>query len=789
MNGELQTILEEIALKIVLVTPDDIPNLGEVLNLLDELSKKINDLDLKTVIEKMMSQMESIILGEGDVELLFGTVQEGVSALQQVLIEEKRLEEVCFPKDYVSNIHSSPQGQSQQLEMYLSVQRDHLQALETSILASGESDFSKTETIKKILHNIKGESGLMGYITVSEMCHHIEDALEKDFIKNEIFIKVKDILYRTVMSTEKREDPDALKELLGTIQPNTSQTLDVSKNIESDKIKEVVSAFIKSSTSHFKEIDACLLKIKENAQDSGAALELFRLVRAIKGISAFIGVTPIFELSRSTADLISHCQNRKKSISDEKLNLITRSVEVLKKMVSSLKWVEEENNLHCPEEDEHNLLDQFDFHMEGKAAVDKTEKEIPKENEANPKPETTQLPSPPARQKANLSSNEMVKVDLEKIDQLVEMIGELVISESMVFHEPELMASIRSSARLQRNVERLRLISRNLQDLAVVMRLVPLQATFQKMNRLVRDVSKKLNKKIYFISEGGDTELDRTIAEQIGDPLVHMLRNAVDHGIESKEKRLAAGKPEEGKVILSAYHKGGNIVIEIEDDGGGIPKDIILKKAIDKEIVSPDRQLSEKEIFGLLFSPGFSTAAKVTDVSGRGVGMDVVKTNIEKLGGHIDIDSELGKGTSFKIILPLTMAIIDGMLIRVGEERYFVPILPIVETIELDHSKINVIANQSKTIYIRGEVIPLVHLSDIFETEVRTGDTEMVMIIENSGKSIALVVNELLGQQQVVIKNLSPYLGKVEGISAATIMSDGSVGLIIDPVEIFKISV
>jgi two-component system chemotaxis sensor kinase CheA len=333
------------------------------------------------------------------------------------------------------------------------------------------------------------------------------------------------------------------------------------------------------------------------------------------------------------------------------------------------------------------------------------------------------------------------------------------------------------------------MIMRQLQELSMSLRMVSIRSTFQKMARLVRDLSKKSGKEIHFVTEGEDTEIDKSVVENIGDPLIHMIRNSVDHGLESPEERIAKGKNPFGTILLKAYHKAGSVYIEIKDDGKGLDKELIFNKAVQKGLCKADDTLSEAEIFHFIFLPGFSTAKTVTDISGRGVGMDVVKRNIESLRGSVEIASEKDKGTLFTIRLPLTLAIIDGMIVRVDQSTYIVPTLSIIETIATSIEQFVNVLNKGELIKIRDSLIPVIHVSKIFGNQSHTfgGKSKIALIVEDMmRRRTGLVVDEIIGQQQVVIKNLGNGLGDIPGISGGAIMSDGTVSLIIDVSGIVK---
>lgn len=376
------------------------------------------------------------------------------------------------------------------------------------------------------------------------------------------------------------------------------------------------------------------------------------------------------------------------------------------------------------------------------------------------------------------TTSETVRVDRERLDKMINQIGELVIGTSMVEQDwSKFHPDMESAALVQ-----LGKIVRDLQEMSLSLRMVPIAASFQKMTRIVRDLSHRLGKQIHLETEGEDTELDKTVVDQIGDPLLHMVRNSVDHGIELPEERIAAGKSPEGTICLKAYHQGGNFIIEIQDDGKGLDRDRILRKAIERGIVSEHDNLSDEDIYGLIFAAGFSTAEQVTDVSGRGVGMDVVRRNVEALQGSISIRSQKGKGCRMIVRLPLTLAILDGLLVRVANDSYVIPLLSVVESINQKDRDIKSVLSKGEVITLRGEIVPLLRLDRILNLRQShdVTDTNLLVIVEDQGRKYSLAVDELLGQQQVVIKNLEANFQKVPGIAGATILGDGRVALILD---------
>jgi two-component system chemotaxis sensor kinase CheA len=381
---------------------------------------------------------------------------------------------------------------------------------------------------------------------------------------------------------------------------------------------------------------------------------------------------------------------------------------------------------------------------------------------------------------AATSEGGSIRVGVEKVDQLINLVGELVITQAMLAEttstfDPALHDRLfNGMAQLERN-------ARDLQEAVMSIRMMPMDYVFSRFPRLVRDLAAKLGKQVELITFGQATELDKSLIERIIDPLTHLVRNSLDHGIETLEVRRAAGKDPTGQLILSAAHHGGNIVIEVSDDGGGLRRDRILAKAAKQGMPVSD-SMTDEEVWNLIFMPGFSTADQVTDISGRGVGMDVVKRNIQSMGGHVEITSHAGKGTTTRIVLPLTLAILDGMSVKVGNEIFILPLNFVMESLQPSAEDIYTVANGERVVRVRGEYLPLVALHEVFSVEgARTEPTQgIVTIMQTEGRRFAMLIDELVGQQQVVVKNLETNYRKVRGISAATILGDGSVALIVD---------
>ncbi|WP_412022644.1 chemotaxis protein CheA [Burkholderia cepacia] len=386
----------------------------------------------------------------------------------------------------------------------------------------------------------------------------------------------------------------------------------------------------------------------------------------------------------------------------------------------------------------------------------------------------------PAAAAASGAEGSSIRVGVEKVDQLINLVGELVITQAMLAEtatafDPALHDRLfNGMAQLERN-------ARDLQEAVMSIRMMPMDYVFSRFPRLVRDLAGKLGKQVELVTFGQATELDKSLIERIIDPLTHLVRNSLDHGIETVDKRVAAGKDAVGQLVLSAAHHGGNIVIEVSDDGAGLNRERILAKAA-KQGMQVSDNISDEEVWNLIFAPGFSTAETVTDVSGRGVGMDVVKRNIQSMGGHVEITSLAGRGTTTRIVLPLTLAILDGMSVKVGNEIFILPLNFVMESLQPSNDDIYTVGNGERVVRVRGEYLPLVALHEVFSVEdARTDPTQgIVTIMETEGRRFAMLIDELVGQQQVVVKNLETNYRKVHGISAATILGDGSVALIVD---------
>lgn len=406
--------------------------------------------------------------------------------------------------------------------------------------------------------------------------------------------------------------------------------------------------------------------------------------------------------------------------------------------------------------------------------------------EVKPEPKKT----PAAQPRKAAAETGSIRVGIDKVDGLINRVGELVITQSMLGQVGSELMEVQhdSVERLHEGLAQLERNTRDLQEEVMRIRMLPISFVFNRFPRMVHDVSSKLGKKVELKLSGEQTELDKTVMEKIGDPLVHLVRNSLDHGLELPEERLAAGKPETGVVHLNAYHQGGHIIIEITDDGKGLNTQRIKEKAVENGLITSDQTLSEREIHELVFRAGFSTAAEVSDLSGRGVGMDVVRRNIESLGGHVSVKSEVGFGSTFTVSLPLTLAILDGQLVQVGDEVYIVPLVSVVESIQVSSAELSVVAGQGRLFFFREEYIPIVHLRQVFNFPALETPPEksLMVVVEGGGQKTGIIIDDLQGQQQVVIKSLETNYKRVDGVSGATILGNGDVALILDITGLVK---
>ena len=584
-----------------------------------------------------------------------------------------------------------------------------------------------------------------------------------------------------------------------------------------DTDSELMGEFITESNEAIDAAEASLLDLETSPEDVEAIDTVFRSFHTIKGTSAFLGLDILTHLGHLSENLLSRIREKEIVCRGGYADLALRSVDILKELLQGVQDALGGQDFPVPESyhslvalledpEAHGISDESSYAeppparlgdilvSQGKAdrqeveAVAASKGDAPL-GEALVKSSTAKVSDVAQALRSQKASPEAsLRVRTEKLDQLIDMVGELVIAHSMVAQD-ELMLD-RTHYETARKVTHAGKIVTELQDLCMSLRMVPMRAVFQKMARLVRDLSRKVGKQVEFSTEGEETEIDRNMVDIIGDPLVHMVRNAVDHGIEMPQDRQALGKPPTGQVRLHAYHAGGNVIVELTDDGRGLNREQIAAKAVSNGLIESADGLSDREVFELIFAAGFSTAEEVTDVSGRGVGMDVVRRGIESLRGRVQISSNFGQGSTFTIVLPLTLAITDGLLVSAGAERFIIPTVNIYMNFRPKPDSLSTVAGRGEMVLLRNELMPIYRLHRLFNIEdaVQEPTQGILVVVGDGNRRCAVMVDELLGQQQVVAKSLGDTLGRIRGVSGAAILGDGKVGLILDTTGLVEIA-
>jgi two-component system, chemotaxis family, sensor kinase CheA len=542
---------------------------------------------------------------------------------------------------------------------------------------------------------------------------------------------------------------------------------------------ELIADFVHEAREHLESIEAHLLAVGEDRNSSEAVNAIFRSFHTIKGLAGFLELPLIQSVAHETETVLDLVRQGKATVTPAAVDIILESRDYISRWLKLLAA-----GPGCsPGADLTNnaaLLERI-----RNLATGEEPRPVSSSQPLAEAPATEAPPAPEARKQRNSS----VKVDTAKLDYLVDMVGESVIAQSLLQHDATLAAL--NDARISRNLATLARLTAEVQRTVMAMRMVPIGPLFQKMARLVRDLSRKCGKRIAFESSGEDVELDRNIVEELADPLMHMVRNSVDHGIEPANVREAAGKDATGRISLKAFHRSGQIVIDVADDGRGLQRKRILDKARERGLLAQGAAISDTECLNLIFHPGFSTAERVSDLSGRGVGMDVVRRQIQNLRGSVDIDSVEGAGTRFSLRLPLTLATIDGLVVKVGGERYIVPLAPVRQILRPSPGMVTTIEGKAEVVSLRDHLLPLVRLHQKFGIEPACSDPcgGVLIVIDVDGMSFCLLVDELIGKQEVVIKGLGPVFQGIAGVAGGAILGDGHIGLILDMKGVFTGSI
>ena len=538
-----------------------------------------------------------------------------------------------------------------------------------------------------------------------------------------------------------------------------------------------VKDFIAEAMAHVDEAEASILKLEKEPRDKEAVDAIFRSFHTIKGSAGFLHLQEFGELAHGAESMLNQIRHGAGQWSDSTIDLVLDSIDVMKSMIAAL---EESARLDMPlarQERLPALLERLRAWVPGQTEVSVLTAIDEVAGRSTQRADSAR--DEPIRNNAT-AGGRTVKVSTDRLDALINMVGELAIAQSMA--SQDLTTEMAADPKKARNTAHLGKIVGELQELSMSMRMVPIHGVFQKMARLARDLAQNVDKEIEFSAIGGETEIDRNLVEALSDPLIHMVRNAVDHGLEASDVRATAGKPKCGRLELKACHRGGYIVVEVADDGRGLNKQRILEQAILADIVRDGQDLSDQDIFQLIFHAGLSTAEQVTEVSGRGVGMDVVRKNVEALRGRIDITSVEGKGSTFTVRLPLTLAVIDGLVVKVGPERYIIPIMSVEQSLRPRAEQLSKVQGRGEMCMIRDGLLPIFRLHKLFNVVPKSHDPTqaIVVVVQDGDRRCCLLVDELLGQQQVVIKSLGESLPMVPGVSGGAILGDGNVSLILD---------
>lgn len=709
------------------------------------------------------------------------------------------------------------------LQEFVVDSREMLEDIEP-VLVELELDYNE-ETINKIFrcfHSIKGGAGFLNLNSVQKITHSAETLLDL-FRKGKLvfasvhldilvsvcdqIVSILDQVYETYSDQGFESKNDSLCQVMDDLIAGKSVELpkppanDASGVVIEDEVPdddleipitdEMISQFVQEAESGFEKVEEVLLILEKFGFDQQLLDNAYRLIHSFKGNCGFMNFKHLEQVSHKVETVFDGMKNRDIPTTEENVTVLFKVLDVIRSTVQQVGRKEGHTIEECGQYlmmlDEiigSTLPDSESIVTEVPGEKPVSEDQIAELSEPLPLPLPAETSSKPSEEKAAASKQLQtdIRVNLSKVDKVINLVGELMIVSQMI------TSNIRQdSDKNGRSSHQLNSLITELQDVAMSIRMIPLAGTFRKMVRLVRDLSKKSGKQVQFETKGEDTELDKTVVEQIADPLVHLVRNSIDHGIEPPEERSAAGKSPVGKLVIEAKYEGNEVWINIIDDGRGLSREKILTKGIERGLVTEEeaKDWSDQKVFKLIFEPGFSTADKITSVSGRGVGMDVVKRNIEKVKGHVDIKSNFGLGSTLGLRIPLTLAIIDGMLLRVGKAIYTAPLLSIRESIQVKPSDVTIVENR-EVVMIREQLVPVYRLHKLHQIEPQYDklDEAILIVLEHQDEAFGLMVDELLGQYQTVIKGLSEYLGKIPGISGCSILSNGEVSLILDVADL-----
>jgi two-component system, chemotaxis family, sensor kinase CheA len=677
------------------------------------------------------------------------------------------------------------QDMNTSLEKAVSDLRSSIDQMATSLMVSGAGSVQSEH-----LDMLRAEAESAGLSQAAQIAASLSERLQNTKLDNDT---------RRQMLSQGFAD---LRGVLDASQADAeAETAAPSAPVSFSEDADLVADFITEAREHLALIESQMLDLERDPQAMEALHSVFRTFHTIKGLAGFLEFRPIRDVAHEVETLLDLARNEKMQLTPPVVDVVLASADYLG---SDLNRIEAQLGGAKAEKpaDNRALIQRIQVIAKtGDAAELPTAAPIEKQPSLDLHPsediptkstppsavtETKPAAKAPATENGKAPDTSSVRVETAKLDHLLDMVSEMVIAQSLVRHNPLLSGA--KDARLLADIAQLSRNTAEVQRITMAMRMVPIGQLFQRTARLIRDLSRKAGKKIVLETSGEDTELDKTIAEELTDPLLHMVRNSVDHGIELPEDRIAAGKSPEARIFLKAYHQAGQVVIEISDDGRGLNRERIFAKAVQNGVIEADAQLSDAEICQLIFEPGFSTAEKVTDVSGRGVGMDVVRRNVENLRGRIDLQSIPGQGTTFHLRLPLTLAIIEGLVVVVGASRYIVPIFVVREMFRPTPDLLSTVQERHEMALVRGGLLPIVRLHRHFDipTNAMDATSGLLVVIECDGKQFCLLVDDLIGKQEVVIKSLGETFKDVRGLAGCAILGDGRVGLILDMEGIYQ---
>jgi len=841
MNNALLSMLDDAALLLMMQHPDDKDGLALIIEALTPLKSAIRG----TKIVELDQDLTALLNAKGEsgaqfLERLRSWVERAQNGLKS-----GNTAATDAPWTAAWGIDIGSNFDTDLIQDFIDTHPLKLDEFELELVEAAQGRADSPEDVdrkaKAYLHNLKGDAGTVGLNGIERVTHRVEDEFQRRSALSmlEPLREFKEWAITTVKQAAAKQDPhETSEQFIQRFAALVSSDIAAESEAQQSESPPVATApdakfsstqytlsgeadvfveFKAEAEDHLERVEEILLE-----RDEGFTLDdvnaIFRAVHSIKGGSSYFNLQEMTRTSHILENLLDKSRKGQLTITKPFKDLILAYIDIQKALFATGKKsiISDRQMQSRPEvADLLTHLEAFLANATGgiTAAISETAcsqvspaqesvesnqtvtiteqpqiiessaKEIPAEHVA-----AADSPSTTVRKDEKIETKTFVKVDTTRLDRLIEYIGEMVISSSMLSKSCRDLLS--ENEGVISNTHQLEHISREIQSIGMSMRLVPIKALLQKMSRLVWDTSKKIGKECNFETEGEDTELDRTVVDKLADPLMHMIRNSVDHGVETPDVREAAGKPRAGTVKVSASHFGGSIHIKISDDGKGLNPEYLLKKAIEKGLASPNDSYTNLQIYQFIFAAGFSTAEKVTDISGRGVGMDVVRRNIEAMRGRVHIESQLGKGTVFTIELPLTLAIIDGIETKVGNERFVIPTHSIVEFVKPKPNTISTTLDKGEIFEFRGQYLPIFRLSELNSSVPRYHNPcdAILAVIESNHEFIALMIDEVVGGYSTVIKPLGPTFQHVRGLSGAAIMPDGTIGLIIDTATLISLA-